>query len=122
MYGADMQFLLNRSIVLHRLAIPESNAFEQQLDLLERYRKYLLDVRRLVAISARGYVDVARAFAVTRIVDGELDWKCLRPEHLVPFALSASRGSLNRLREAISNGNELFAHLLAYRRVYRAAA
>jgi integrase/recombinase XerD len=60
--------------------------------LLERYRKYLLDVRGLVATSARGYVDVARAFAVTRVVDGELDWKCLRPEHLIQFVLSASRG------------------------------
>jgi hypothetical protein len=41
--------------------------------LLERYRKYLLDVRGLVATSARGYVDVARAFVSTRVVDGELD-------------------------------------------------
>jgi integrase/recombinase XerD len=60
--------------------------------LLSRYRNYLLDVRGLVATSARGYVDMVPAFVATGVVDGELDWRSLRPEQLTGFVLSASHG------------------------------
>ena len=60
--------------------------------LLSRYRRHLLDVRGLVATSARGYVDMVRPFVATRVVDGELDWKTLRPKHVIDFVLATSNG------------------------------
>jgi integrase/recombinase XerD len=60
--------------------------------LLARYHKYLLDMRGLVATSARGYVDMVRPLVTDRVVSDELDWTDLRPEHLNRFVLTASRG------------------------------
>jgi integrase/recombinase XerD len=80
--------------------------------LLSRYRNYLLDVRGLVATSARGYVDMVRAFVATRVVDGELDWQSLRPEQLTGFVLSASRGrSIGSAKLAVTALRSLLNYL-----------
>jgi site-specific recombinase XerD len=80
--------------------------------LLSRYRNYLLDVRGLVATSARGYVDMVRAFVATKVVDGELDWQSLRPEQLTGFVLSASRGrSLGSAKLAVTALRSLLNYL-----------
>ncbi|MEZ2354953.1 site-specific integrase [Caballeronia sp. RCC_10] len=60
--------------------------------LLSRYHRYLLDVRGLVATSARGYVDIVRPFVEARVVDSELDWKTLQPKHVIDFVLAARDG------------------------------
>ena len=61
--------------------------------LLAGYRRYLLDVRGLVATSARGYVDMVRPFVETRVGGcGELDWVNLSPGNVIRFVRSACRG------------------------------
>ena len=60
--------------------------------LLARYCEYLLDARALVAATARGYVDMVRPFVAARVVDGELDWLGLTPDHVTGFVLSTCRG------------------------------
>lgn len=59
--------------------------------LLARYREYLLGTRGLTPASARGYIDMVRAFVASRLVDGELDWASLRPADVRAFVLSACR-------------------------------
>jgi site-specific recombinase XerD len=61
-------------------------------ELLSRYHRYLLDVRGLVATSARGYVDMVRPFVEARVVDSELDWKTLQPKHVIDFVRAARDG------------------------------
>jgi integrase/recombinase XerD len=68
---------------------PATNATEA---LLARYREYLLGARGLAATSARGCVDLMRAFVASRLVDDELDWTSLRPADVTGFVLTACRG------------------------------
>jgi len=67
---------------------PAANATQA---LLARYREYLLGARGLTASSARGYVDMVRAFVASRLVDDGLDWANLRPTDVTGFVLCASR-------------------------------
>jgi site-specific recombinase XerD len=67
-------------------------AFSPTEALLARYRKYLLDVRRLAITTARGYVDMVRPFVATRVVDCELDWEGLKPADVTEFVVSTSHG------------------------------
>lgn len=60
--------------------------------LLARYREYLLGTRGLAPTSARGYIDMVRAFVASRLVDGELDWSSLQAADIRGFVLTASRG------------------------------
>lgn len=67
---------------------PASNPTEA---LLARYREYLLCTRGLTTTSARGYVDMVRAFVASRLVDDELDWASLQPADINGFVLGACR-------------------------------
>jgi site-specific recombinase XerD len=60
--------------------------------LLARYREYLLGTRGLTMTSARGYVDMVRAFVASRLVDDELDWASLQAADVNGFVLTACRG------------------------------
>ncbi|SDR55856.1 tyrosine-type recombinase/integrase [Paraburkholderia tuberum] len=60
--------------------------------LLSRYHRYLLDVRGLVATSARGYVDMVRPFVEARVVDSDLNWKTLQAKHVIDFVLATRDG------------------------------
>lgn len=80
--------------------------------LLARYHKYLLDMRGLVATSARGYVDMVRPLVTDRVVSDELDWTDLRPEHLNRFVLTASRGrSIGSAKLAVTALRSLLIYL-----------
>jgi site-specific recombinase XerD len=74
-----------------RIREPRSEPDPVEL-LLARYREYLLGTRGLAPTSARGYIDMVRAFVASRLVDDELDWASLRPAEVRAFVLSACRG------------------------------
>lgn len=59
--------------------------------LLERYRDYLLVERGVTAETARGYVDLARPFVVTRVREGKLDFGSLTPSDALGFVLAECR-------------------------------
>jgi site-specific recombinase XerD len=74
------------------LALPPSQPEPSPIEeLLARYRRYLLDVRGLADMSARGYVDMVRPFVVGRAVEGQLDWAGLAAADVTAFVRSASR-------------------------------
>jgi integrase/recombinase XerD len=57
--------------------------------LLERYRVYLVGERGLAAVTARGYVDIVRAFVTSREdTDGELDLWDLTAADVLGFVLA----------------------------------
>lgn len=58
--------------------------------LLERYRVYLVGERGLAAVTARGYVDMVRAFVCSRedAADGELDLRGLTASDVLGFVLA----------------------------------
>jgi integrase/recombinase XerD len=60
-------------------------------ELLGRYRRYLLDARGLNDSSARAYVGIVRPFAMSRAVDGQLNWAGLMAADLTAFVTSACR-------------------------------
>jgi integrase len=74
-----------------RIREPKSEPDPVEL-LLARYREYLLGTRGLAPTSARGYIDMVRAFVASRLVDDELDWASLRPAEVRAFVLSTCRG------------------------------
>jgi integrase/recombinase XerD len=59
--------------------------------LLERYRRYLLDQRRLDVATVRGYVDRVRPFVASRATGDGLDLAGLRAADVNAFVLSESR-------------------------------
>lgn len=74
-------------------AVPESQAALSPAEaLLTRYCKYLLGARGVAVSTARGYVDMVRAFVTIRVVDGEVDWAGLKPADVTGFVLSTSQG------------------------------
>ncbi|MEJ8852559.1 site-specific integrase [Variovorax rhizosphaerae] len=60
--------------------------------LLARFRQHLLGTRGLTPASARGYVDIVRAFVASRLVDDELDWANLHAGDVHGFVFKASCG------------------------------
>lgn len=80
--------------------------------LLARYRSYLVDIRSLVATSARGYVDMVRPFVSARAVAGGLDWAGLKPEDVTGFVLSTCKGrSIRSTRLAATALRSLLRYL-----------
>lgn len=80
--------------------------------LLGRYRSYLLDVRGLVATSARGYVDMVRPFVESRVVDGQLDWIGLSSDDVIGFVRSVCDGrSVGSAKLALTALRSLLGYL-----------
>lgn len=94
-------------------AVPEAKvAFSPSEALLARYHRYLLDMRGLVATSARGYVDMVRSFVDTRVVDGELDWMGLSPDDVIGFVRSICHGrSIGSAQLALTALRSLLGYL-----------
>lgn len=82
------EYLNSLGVTIHA-SKPEPDAAEL---LLARYREYLLGTRGLGLSSARGYIDLVRAFVLGRLVGGELDWWGLQPADVRGFVLGACQG------------------------------
>jgi site-specific recombinase XerD len=61
-------------------------------ELLGRYRGYLIGERGLTSGTARGYVDLVRPFAATRLHGGVLDFASLTAADVTGFVLGACPG------------------------------
>ncbi|HYX47111.1 MAG TPA: site-specific integrase, partial [Sphingomicrobium sp.] len=93
--------------------VPEAKAAWSQAEaLLARYRSYLVDVRGLVATSARGYVDMVRPFVESRVRDGESGWMDLSHEDVIGFVRSTCHGrSIGSAKLALTALRSLLGYL-----------
>jgi integrase/recombinase XerD len=86
------------------LAEPVATVPSDPVDsFLDRYRRYLLEERGVVAGTAHFYVYIARLFAAGRRSDDDLDWSALRAGEITSFATRTCAGrSLSSARQVVS--------------------